>query len=70
MKLLQVLLLLWMAAFTSRVTATPGRVDSLGCHYSKKYGMHCHQGEVREKRLQRECRGRPNAGACLGRTRQ
>jgi len=24
---------------------------------------------AREKRLQRECRGRPNAGACLGHTR-
>ena len=24
---------------------------------------------AREKRLKRECRGRPNAGACLGHTR-
>ena len=57
--------------------ATPGGVDEQGCHRSKTAGMHCHgeraqsagSGEsvaVRDKRLRRECRGRPDAGACLG----
>ena len=62
------------------VQATPGGVDANGCHHSKQAGKHCHPerarylqtlpgGETvtqREKRLKRECRGRANAGACLG----
>lgn len=60
--------------------ATPGGVDANGCHRSQSQGFHCHPeraknrgatpgGETvvqREKRLKRECKGRPNAGACLG----
>lgn len=61
--------------------ATPGGLDASGCHQSKKKDFHCHvvrdsapkktQGRTetpaqRDKRLLRECRGRPNAGACLG----
>lgn len=45
---LVVLVLVWFAGVAG---ATPGRVDSLGCHNSKKYGWHCHV-EAREKRLQ------------------
>lgn len=60
--------------------AAPGGVDARGCHNSKAAGHHCHPeraksgatlpgGETvtqREKRLKRECKGKPNAGACLG----
>ncbi len=66
-------------AFVSQVQATPGGVDANGCHQSKKKVMHCHAPRTkiknqsseetpaqRDKRLRRECKGRPNAGACLG----
>lgn len=58
--------------------ATPGGVDANGCHTSKKQGHHCHPERARgsggadgtqsarDKRLRRECKGRPNSGACLG----
>ena len=59
--------------------ATPGATDANGCHQSAKMGYHCHakkagaaskQGDKRaaaeDRRLRRECKGRPNAGACLG----
>lgn len=58
--------------------ATPGGVDASGCHKPKNAGVHCHPEREktptvghetvaqRDKRLTRECRGRPNAGACLG----
>ncbi len=62
--------------------ATPGGVDSKGCHNSQKIGFHCHPqragggglpgGESkkeRETRLKRECKGRVNAGVCEGFTR-
>lgn len=60
------------------VGATPGGVDANGCHTSKKQGHHCHPERARgsggadgtlsarEKRLLRECKGRPNSGACQG----
>lgn len=57
--------------------ATPGRVDALGCHNSKKIGWHCHRasavvgGETiaaREKRLLRQCKNKPSAGVCTGYT--
>ena len=69
----------------SLAQATPGGLDASGCHQSKKKDFHCHvagdksQGKTkgstettaqREKRLLRECRGRPNAGACLGYAQQ
>lgn len=62
----------------AQVQATPGRVDANGCHASKTIGFHCHPERAsgsavgsettreRERRLKRECKGRPNAGACLG----
>ncbi len=60
--------------------ATPGGLDAAGCHHSKKIGYHCHAQRAaaptkpatvravtaEERRLKRECKGRPNAGACLG----
>lgn len=59
--------------------ATPGALDAAGCHHSKKIGYHCHPERAgkatraavptvtaEDRRLMRECRGRPNAGACLG----
>jgi hypothetical protein len=68
-----------LTAFASGfAAATPGAVDSNGCHKSKKEGIHCHAERARgsggsdgtqaarDKRLTRECKGRPNAGACLG----
>ena len=75
MKLLPTVAALVLLGFAGLVAATPGRVDSLGCHKSKKYGMHCHRETsdttaAREKRLLRECRGKPNAGACLGYARK
>lgn len=73
-----------MTAFlmlAGQASATPGGVDSQGCHGSKKMGQHCHPGRAqsggaadgsradRDKRLKRECKGQANAGACLGYTR-
>ena len=57
--------------------ATPGKLNGAGCHSSEKIGYHCHAEKLpkssssesakeREKRLQRECKGRPNSGICLG----
>lgn len=46
-----------------------------GCYYGPRGGLHCAKvmrgpseetATQRDKRLTRECRGRPNAGACLG----
>lgn len=62
------------------VMATPGGVDSSGCHGSKKIGQHCHPQRAgttagadgsradRVKRLKAECKGGVNAGACSGLT--
>lgn len=58
-------------------SATPGKLNASGCHNSKTAGYHCHPERVpnlaggesqtqRNKRLARECKGRANAGACLG----
>lgn len=78
MRELLVILNFTFAACTAAM-ATPGAVDANGCHDSAKIGFHCHPqraqsgglpgGEThrqREARLKRECKGRPNAGACLG----
>ena len=51
--------------------ATPGGLNVNGCHHAKRVGFHCHPGAVpkgneRERKMQRECKGRANAGACLG----
>lgn len=67
------------AAACAAALATPGAVDANGCHTSKKIGFHCHPERAtggglpgvetahqRDKRLRRECKGMPNAGACLG----
>lgn len=60
--------------------ATPGGVDSDGCHGSRKIGFHCHpmratgggaadgSRQDRVRRLKRECKGGVNAGACTGYT--
>ena len=79
MQKLRVLLIgasLLMAQFAP-VWATPGALDAAWCHHSKKIGYHCHPAgkatraavpavTAEERRLVRECKGRPNAGACLG----
>lgn len=59
--------------------ASPGATDASGCHRSASMGYHCHPikpgamgkkkaqaATAEERRLKRECKGRPNAGACLG----
>lgn len=76
---LSVFTLLYLLA--SLAQATPGGLDASGCHHPRNKEFHCHvprakaqgktqgRGETtaqREKRLLRECRGLPNAGACLG----
>lgn len=73
-------LLVLLCGLQSVGSATPGGVDVAGCHQSAKIGYHCHPERAtgsgnadgsrsdRDKRLKRECRGRPNAGACLGYT--
>ena len=68
-------------AFSGSAWAKPGAVDSSGCNQSAKLGYHCHPekaGSAQEarskvqavkeedRRLKRECKGRPNAGACAG----
>ena len=69
---------LLVALFCAQAFATPGAVDARGCHESKKIGLHCHptkggnagasgeSSKERDKRLKRECKGRPNSGVCLG----
>lgn len=77
MRLLKTLVVLVLISFSALVAATPGRVDALGCHNSKKIGWHCHRasavvgGETiaaREKRLLRQCKNKPSAGVCTGYT--
>lgn len=60
--------------------ASPGATDASGCHTSARHGYHCHAKKpgkaterqagkrrtAEDRRLRRECKGRPNAGACLG----
>ena len=66
-------------AVTHFAVASPGGTDGNGCHASAKLGYHCHakragaaerQADQRrgaeDRRLTRECKGRPNAGACAG----
>ena len=75
------LLMAVFGLFVSTVAhATPGGLDAAGCHHSKRAGYHCHPergakltrpapvGAVTpdDRRMARECKGRPNAGACLG----
>lgn len=68
-----------VAGFAGAAWATPGGVDANGCHKPKHGAAHCHterargsagggaeSATMRDKRLARECRGRVNAGACLG----
>ena len=54
--------------------ADPGPAPA-GCWWGPRGGLHCprhvkssseESATQRDKRLMRECRGRPNAGACLG----
>lgn len=47
-----------------------------GCSYGPRGGLHCNtvkferttdeQRRLEDRRMRRECKGRPNAGACLG----
>lgn len=66
-------------AVTHFAVASPGGTDGNGCHTSARLGYHCHakraagaerQADQRrgaeDRRLTRECKGRPNAGACAG----
>ena len=66
-------------AVTNFAVASPGGTDGNGCHASARLGYHCHakragaaerQADQRrgaeDRRLARECKGRPNAGACAG----
>ena len=76
----QKLLLLGLCVMAHSVWATPGGLDANGCHHSKRVGYHCHTERgakpvgiappqartAEERRLTRECKGRPNAGACAG----
>lgn len=71
------ILIVFLCWGAGAVLATPGRVDALGCHNSKKIGLHCHReraqvdGETiaaREKRLLRQCKNKPSAGVCTGYT--
>ena len=68
-----------LALVSGAAGATPGATDANGCHQSAKMGYHCHavklgpetkKTEKREaayeRKQRRECKGRPNAGACLG----
>ena len=69
-----------LLAITAPAWGTPGGLDASGCHHGKKVGYHCHAGAAKparvasapqartaeERRLSRECKGRPNAGACAG----
>lgn len=61
--------------------ATPGGVNKDGCHKPKSGAYHCHPERAKsggsvpaltqeERRLTRECKGRPNAGACAGYARK
>lgn len=80
-KVLLTMLATAVLILAGQANATPGGVDSQGCHGSKKMGQHCHPGRAqsggaadgsradRDKRLKRECKGQANAGACLGYTR-
>lgn len=68
--LLQVAVVLWLAACCVTAFAAPppgerklpGKVRFVEAPSSEKPA-------AREKRLKRECKGRPNAGMCLGYTR-
>lgn len=64
---------------SAQAGATPGATDGNGCHTSARIGHHCHvlkpgaaeraasaARSADERRLRRECKGRPNAGACAG----
>ena len=60
--------------------ATPGGIDSYGCHKSKVAGYHCHDQklekirgytpgesmEARGRRLSAQCINLPNEGVCYG----
>ena len=75
-----IIVLAALLATATTAGATPGGLDAAGCHHGKKVGYHCHAGAAKparvasapqartaeERRLSRECKGRPNAGACAG----
>jgi hypothetical protein len=40
-----------MAFFTLSADAIPGRLNSAGCHKSKKAGYHCHRAQPSNKKV-------------------
>ena len=72
------ILLLLLVGYAGAALATPGGLDARGCHQPKNGAHHCHEKRAKsppkltpeERRLKRECKGLPNAGACLGHARQ
>lgn len=77
--LLVAALLAVCAAGAGATAKKPAHVDSAGCWEGPRGGLHCTKvaGDQRrlpgsethtqrDKRLARECKGMPNAGACLG----
>ena len=70
------LLAAWLSLGTAALAAQSGKTSSTPATGQRTTGsvrfIDAPSGETaaaREKRLRRECRGRPNAGACLGMTR-
>ncbi len=70
------LLAAWLALGSAALAAQSGKTASTPGTGQRTTGsvrfIDAPSGETaaaREKRLRRECRGRPNAGACLGMTR-
>ena len=52
-----------------RTDVTLSQADELRCHATKTRYIRSDSDETRaerERRLKRECKGRPNAGMCLG----
>ena len=50
-------------------SSTASQADELRCHATKTRYIRSDSDETRaerERRLKRECKGRPNAGMCLG----
>ena len=50
----KLVLVVALAVVANMAWATPGGVDSKGCHNSDKIGYHCHPTRVRDVRLPNE----------------
>lgn len=74
----RVVLVAALVLVAGEAMATPGGVDSEGCHNPKHGGRHCHalkpvqalpaheSAQARNKRMKRECKNQANQGPCLG----